>query len=559
MKLRDYQEWAVDAIWQYFAQGGKGDPIVGLPTGTGKSLVIGAFIARVVQTYPGQRIMKLTHVKELIQQNLEKLQAFWPQAPVGVYSAGLKRRDTFFPITFAGIASVAKLASTFGHIDLILIDECHLISHNDETLYRAFIRALREINPHLKVIGFTATPYRLGQGLLTEGENALFTDICFDMTGLEAFNWFIAQGYLCKLVPKPMHTQFDLSQVGVHAGEYKQNQLQDAVDKEELTYRACQELVAYGRDRNMGLVFGAGVQHAINICRMLESMGESAVVVHSKMKEKDRDKAIEDWKAGKYKWAVNNGILTTGIDAPMCDIIGMMRPTKSASLWVQMLGRGTRPVYAEGYDLSTQEGRLAAILAGPKQNCLVLDFARNTENLGPINDPRKPKPKGKKGGGEPPFRLCEACGTYNHASARFCEHCGVEFPRELRIKTTASTTALIAEGGVETPKTEIFPVDKVVYNEHRKEGKPPTIQVSYYCGLRMFKEWVALEHEGFPSKKARDWWRARDRSGFVPSTTAQALAMINELPTPTHIRVWLNPKYPEIIAHDFSGCSFNDT
>lgn len=554
MKLRDYQDAAVDSIFQYFAQGGQGNPIVALPTGTGKSVVIGAFIRRAMETYPGTRVMKLTHVKELIEQNLEKLLAIWPTAPAGVYSSGLGRKDIGYPIVFGGVGTVARgTPDLFGRIDLLLIDECHLVSPKESTMYQQVIRGLKEINPHLKVIGFTATHYRLGHGMLTE-EGGMFTDVCFDMTRLEAFNWLLAEGYLARLVPKPTSIQLDISDVHIHGGEYKQNELQAAVDKGEITYAAIQEMLAYGHDRQHWLIFASGIEHAVHVADMLDSLGISATYVHSKMPDAQRDANILGFKQGRYRAMVNNGILTTGFDFPGIDLIGMLRPTQSPSLWVQMLGRGTRPVYAPGFDLGTTEGRLTAISQGGKLNCLVLDFAGNTKRLGPINDPVLPRKKGK-GGGVAPVRLCEACGTYNHASVRFCSECGAEFPREVKIKQHAGTDELISDGA---PKTEVFKVDRVIYNEHRKDGRPPTIQVSYFCGLRMFKEWVCLEHEGYAGKKARDWWRERALDE-PPVTTAEALTSLDVLRTPTHIRVWLKPKYDEVLAYDYTGTSFGES
>lgn len=569
MKFRDYQVASIDAIFEYFARGGTGNPIVALPTGTGKSVVIAGFIQRALMTYPQTRVMKLTHVKELIQQNLEKLLAVWPTAPAGVYSSGLGRKDAGYPIVFGGVATVAKAnPDLFGRVDLLVIDECHLVSPKEMTMYQVIIRVLKEINPFLKVIGFTATPYRLGHGMLTD-QGGLFTDICFDMTGIDAFNWLLAEGYLSPLIPKRTNIELDVSGVGVHGGEFKANELQAAVDKQEVTYAALRECQQYGSDRNHWLLFASGIEHAIHIHEMLESLGVSSTFVHSKMKDTERDNNIARFKAGKVQAMVNNGILTTGFDYPQIDLIAALRPTQSTSLWVQMLGRGTRPVFIEcyqneygvwtPYDLDTKEGRLASIAAGPKQNCLVLDFAGNTRRLGPINNPVLPKRKGKGGGGTAPVKVCEACGCYNHASVRFCEFCGEEFPRHLKINQQAGTDELIvASEGPEIPKTEVFKVDRVTYGEHRKEDRPSTIMVSYFCGLRMFKEWVCLEHDGYPGKKARDWWRDRviGYEEELPETTMDALTRLDTLKTPTHIRVWLKPKYDEVIAYDYSGTGF---
>jgi DNA repair protein RadD len=165
---RWYQEEAIKSIFSYFMEN-DGNPIIALPTGTGKSIVIADFVKKVFSYYQGQRVMMLTHVKELIKQDYQKLIDVWPTAPAGIYSAGLNRRDHLYPITFAGIASVHKKPELFGKQDLAIIDECHLVSARSNTMYLKFIDAMRAINPALKVIGLTATKYRLGQGLLTEG------------------------------------------------------------------------------------------------------------------------------------------------------------------------------------------------------------------------------------------------------------------------------------------------------------------------------------------------------------------------------------------------------
>ena len=194
MKLRDYQIEAKASIFNYFADH-VGNPIVAMPCATGKSVVIGSFIYDAFCYFPGTRVMMLTHVKELIEQNLDKLLKMWPTAPAGVYSAGMKRKESHFPITFGGVQTVAKASpDRFGRVDLLLVDECHLLSNSDTTMYQQIIKGLREINPALKVVGFTATDYRLGWGKLSEG-GGLFTDVCFDITGLEAFNRLVAEGY----------------------------------------------------------------------------------------------------------------------------------------------------------------------------------------------------------------------------------------------------------------------------------------------------------------------------------------------------------------------------
>lgn len=541
---RWYQQECVHSIFNYFQQGNVGNPCCALPTGTGKSIIIANFIREVFGRWPTQRVMMLTHVKELIQQNAEKLMAVWPTAPLGIYSAGLNSRDMILPIVFGGVQSVSKAIKKsvekndgipphmkhFGFRDLVVIDECHLLGPNESTMYQYIIAELLKINPYLKVIGLTATPYRLKQGMITD-EGGIFTDVCYDLTEMNSFNRLIDEGFLAPLIPKRPHVEVDVSDVGMARGDFNSKQLQAAVDKEEITYNAVKEICEQGYDRKSWLIFASGVENSEHIAAMLQSFGVSAAACHSKMKAHENDDVIRGFKSGELRAVVNNNKLTTGFDHPGIDLIGMLRPTLSPGLWVQMLGRGTRP--CEG-----------------KENCLVLDFAGNTRRLGPINDPVKPRKAGKGGGGDAPVRICEQCGMYNHASARVCENCGNEFPRQTKIFASAGEDALIRS---DNPQVEYFKVQKVIYNLHEKKNKegkltaPPSIKVSYFCGLRMFNEWVCLEHTGYAAKQARDWWRQRHQED-PPATTHRALEKVSELAVPTQIRVWVNRKHPEILG-----------
>lgn len=544
-----YQYEASDSIFNYFASGKTGNPLVAMPTGTGKSIVIALFLETVFRQYPRQKILCLTHVKELIVQNYNKLMALWPNAPAGVNSAGLRQRDTMHPIIFAAIASVAKYAAQFGHVDLVMIDEAHLVSPTEDTMYRALLKDLKAINPYLKVIGFTASPWRMGLGKLTEG--GLFTDFCFDITHMDAFNRLIHEGYLCPLIPKKTQTILDVDGVHMRGGEFIAGELQRAVDRDELTERACREAIETAGDRHHWLTFCAGVEHAQHTADILNSLGVSAIAIHSKMGDTERDQGIAAWKAGHFQCAVNNNVLTTGIDFPAIDLILMLRPTASTPLWVQMLGRGTRPVYAPGFDISDFTQRMEAIELGGKRNCLVLDYAGNTRRLGPINDPVIPRKRGEKTG-DAPIKLCDRCGMYNHASVRVCESCGYEFPFITKLKQNASTDELIKG---ELPQVEVYKVDHITYSRHDKVNSYPSIRVSYYCGLRCFKEFVCLEHEHYIGRKARAWWQERSDIE-VPDSVDDAITVIDQVKTPTHLRVWINKKYPEILAHCFDGTGF---
>lgn len=552
---RWYQDEAEYSIFNYFASGKKGNPVVAMPTGTGKSVVIANFIKRAMTTYPGQRIMMLTHVKELIEQNAEKLRSVWPTAPLGIYSAGLRQRNTDLPITFGGIQSVAKAikkqvenSSCLWRPDLILVDECHLVSPNEDSTYQYVYNELMKINPYLKFIGFSATPFRLKQGMITDG--GLFTDICYDITGYEAFNRLIAEGYIAPLIPKRTKSEIDASKVSIQAGEYNQKQAEEAADK--ITYAAVKEMVEIGlaENRQSWLVFAQGIKHAENVAAMMQSMGIPALAVHSALSDAENAERIALFKAGKIAALVNNGKLTTGFDHPPIDLIGMIRLTNSPSLWVQMLGRGTRPYNC--HDMKQSE-LLRRAFPFVKENCLVLDFAGNTRRLGPINDPKTPRKPGG-GGGDAPVWICEACDTYNHASARYCAGCGAEHVFENKLYTTAQTEELLRD---DAPIVEYFNVSKVIYNLHEKKNAqginitPPSIKVSYFVngGLQMFNKWVCLEHPGIIGRQAREWWK-QHHAGEPPLTTHEALKQVSQLREPRRIRVWVNKKYPEVLGYE---------
>lgn len=550
MRLRPYQQEAQDAIFNYFMShpDPKDNPVVAMPTGTGKSPVIASFVHQILSWWPGQRILMLVHVKELVEQNAKTMRRIWPAAPLGVFSAGLGLRISHMPITFAGVKSVAANMNLFGRQDIIIVDEAHLIPEDEESEYNKVIAYFRALNPNVRVVGLSATPYRMGMGMITDGK--LFTDVCYDITGLNAFNKLLDEGYLAPLIPILTKTQLSVEGVGKRGGDFVGAQLEKAVNREHLTRAALTEAVWSAADRKHWLIFAAGVQHVQDVHEMLtKEFGISAVMVHGKLSPAERDEALRQFKDGEVQACINNNILTTGFDMPALDCIIMLRPTTSVGLHVQILGRGTRPFYMPGYDLDTVTGRLAAIAASPKRNCLVLDFAGNVSRLGPINDPRIPK-RGVKGLGDIPVKVCDACGCQCHISARVCDGCGEPFIIQEKITETASTAEIIAK--VEPPRVEEFLVQRVTYQKMARAGKVPHLRASYYCGVQRFTEAVCLEH--YHSQiihKARKWWEERSPLP-VPASIDEAVEKQGSLRPPISIKVWVNTPNPRIMSHIFA-------
>ncbi len=525
LTLRPYQQAAITSIYGYF-QSHKGNPLVVIPTAGGKSLVMAAFIEGVLKAWSDQRILIVTHVRELIAQNHAEMIGLWPEAPAGIYSAGLGKREAQARILFAGIQSIHRRAQEVGHTDLVLIDEAHLIPGDTSTMYRRFLDGLARINPALKVIGLTATPFRLDSGMLHEGKNALFTDIAYEAPVRD----LIDAGYLSPLVSKQPATRLDVSKVGTRAGDFIQRDLAAAVDQEAITRAAVTEIIAHGRDRKSWLTFCSGVDHARHVAEEFARQGITCRTIFGDTPKEERDAIIAAFKRGEIRALASMGVLTTGFSAPAVDLIALLRPTKSAGLYVQMVGRGTR-------------------LAPGKENCLVLDFAGNVRRHGPI-DLVRPRRPGEAGGGEAPTKVCPECDSIIALSATECPDCGHVFPaREVKIAPTAATLPVLS------PKAQWLPVHGVSYSRHDKLGGLPSLKVTYNCGLRSYSEWVCIEHQGYARQKAADWWRKRAPGCPVPLTVAQAIAEAKRLVRPSEISVRPSGRYVEVSGYRFDPCA----
>lgn len=542
MGLRWYQQEAVQSVHDYYAAGNKGNCVIALPTGTGKSHVIGSLQGEAIRRWPNQRFLNATHSKVLVEQNAEKFHEAYPEIPYGINSSGLNRREIAQQVIFGGIMSMKGNPEAFGHRDLLVVDECHLISTDKETVYRKTIDRLIEVNPKLKVVGLTATAYRMGQGMITDG--GIFDDIVYDLTDIEGFAKLLSQGYLAPLYTRPTDTELDISGVGVSKGEFKKGALQSAVNSSPVTIKAIQEMCQKGWDRKAWLIFASGVEHAEDIARILNNFGVPTAAVHSKLSTEENNRRVAAFKRGELRCITNNEVLTTGFDFPPIDYIGMFRPTMSPGLWVQMLGRGTRP-WAGGYI------KVNGIMIpwGPKTDCIVLDFAGNAKRLGPINDPCIPKRK-VPGDGDMPIKVCPSCTTQNHLSATHCICCGHEFERMEKLSPTAFDGEIMRD---DKPVVEYFDVTSVIYRKQFKKGsndKVAMLAVDYYCGVRRFSDLILVEHKGLAGHQARDWWRTVHNSP-PPETVDEALQYQSQLRSPKRVRVWVNRQWPKVLSCEY--------
>lgn len=473
--LREYQQRAIDELYEWFKRNDKGNPCLVLPTGSGKSHIVAALCKDALQSWPETQILMLTHVKELISQNAEKMRQHWPGAPMGIYSASLNKKQLGEPITFAGIQSIRTKSAQLGHIDLIIIDECHLVGHKDEGGYRTLLAELLAINPKIRVIGLTATPFRLNHGYITD-KPAIF-DALIEPVSIEEL---IYKGYLATLKSKLTSIKLDISGVHKRGGEYIDSELQAAVDTDDKNNQVVEDVISWAGNRKSWLFFCAGVQHAHHIKDVLLSHGITADCVTGETPKKERDRIINDFKDGKIQALTNANILTTGFDFPDIDLIAMLRPTMSPGLYVQMAGRGLRP-------------------KSHTDHCLILDFAGVVEAHGPITNVKPPNKK-EKGDGEAPVKVCDECQELVHISVMVCPSCGFEFPAKEAPDLSLRNDDIM---GIECKEMAVTAWN---WRKHtsRTSGKE-MLAVTYYGALsdEPVTEYLCVLHEGYAGDRAR--------------------------------------------------------
>jgi len=498
MVLRPYQQESVEAVYRYLREHDD-NPCVVIPTGGGKTPVIATICKDAVGLWSG-RVLIVAHVKELLEQAADKLQTVCPEILFGIYSAGLGSRDTLAPVIIAGVQSAYRRAYELGHFDLVIIDEAHMIPPDGDGKYRTLIADLKKINRNVRIIGLTATPFRMTTGSICAPENIL-NAVCYEVGVRE----LIIQGFLSPLKSKAGRQKVDTSGLHIRGGEFIASEVEALMDEDRLVEAACKEISDQTRERRAVLVFTSGVKHGKHVAQTLESMGHRVATVFGDTLDFERGQSLQDFKSGKLKYLVNVNVLTTGFDAPNIDCVAMLRPTMSPGLYYQMVGRGFR-------------------LYPGKKDCLILDFGGNVLRHGPVDAIRIQEQPDR--GGEAPAKECPQCHSIVAAGYSICPECGFEFPREpKRHDATASETAVLS--GQVAEKT--YPVQEIRFSVHAKRNAPPdaprSMRVEYRIGFNSWQsEWICVEHTGFARQKAEQWWKRRSHAP-VPDTADDAVAL----------------------------------
>lgn len=395
---RDYQIELVGAAWAEICQAPTALAV--LPTGGGKTVCIAELMRKSMAVKHNIRIMMLMGRVDLVKQNEQALARVLDRRQIGVYCGSLKRRELSRPITVASIQSIGDIQMPF--VDLLVVDEVHNLDEDqDDGRYLKFIEKAQAKNPNLKIVGFTATPFR-SKGLIY-GEKMLFKKIAYRKSIKE----MIAMGYLCEPKLKGSAHAFDVSRLRLRAGDYRQEDVNELVSNKDIVHEQVAD--ALGRmDGRVSCVWAcANIEHCNLVANELMQLGERVTTVHSKLNSDARAQNLGAFIGGAIRHMSFVSILSEGFDHPPIDCVVLMRPTRSPVLYVQTCGRGLRPYPG-------------------KEDCLVLDYGQVVKTLGPLDEPNVKNKKSESG--EAPVKECPDCFTFVFAGVRSCPECGFAFP-----------------------------------------------------------------------------------------------------------------------------------
>lgn len=519
--LRDYQQRALDLIIEDLFN--DYDFAICMHGGSGKSIVIAALVKYIVENWDG-RVLMMVDSRKLVIQNFDALKALWPNAPVGRYVSSLYLRQLNDQITYAMMQSIRPNADKLGHYDIVIVDEAHAINNDNIGGYRNIINHVKKINPLAKVVGFSATLHRLGQGTLIEGDDALFSKIIESHEFGATIKDLLDQGYLSPLTSPKTRIPLDTDGLTIARGDYQLGQMQTKWNTPEINHKLAKHMVENRSDRNHWLIFCSGVQHCKDFAETLNNMGVTAT--HLTQEDKD-DKKIEAFERGEYRALCNFGKLTKGYDFRPLDYIALIRKTASPALYEQIIVRGMR-------------------IHESKTNCMVDDFCGNVETHGPVIDIRPPRRKGDKKE-DAPVKPCPECDELLPISIMKCYTCGYEFPP--------------AEAKVELTEADIMGINKNLihisvdwwdWSVHtsRTSGKE-MIKCSYYpddLSGPVIREYLCITHEGFAGQKAlAELSKIANSTGAMDVYKAddlqQVCDILNQADAPTKVEYEKNGKF----------------
>lgn len=365
---RWYQQEALDEIIGALLAAQNTNPLAAIVTGGGKALLNAMLIEAILQRWPAARILCLAPSMELVKQNVEEAVGYLPPplvSRIGIYCAGLNMKQRTEQITIGSPQSVAKQVKRFGKIDFVLVDEAHTFDMGTQTAQR-IVNGLREVNPAVRFVGFTATAFRMqGLKVVPLTQCGLFDCRVYDLTSGRNYNRLVREGYISPIVaPSIRFPQVNTEGVKTKGGDFDETEL--ARRAMEITRECVLVALENAPDRKHFMWFAVNIEHAHMIHDALIEAGESAVIIHGQLDKSERVDGIEEFLKRQHRHVVSVAMLTTGFNAKFVDCLVVLRPTRSLVLWRQIIGRGLR----------TYPG---------KENTLVLDAGGNFDRHGAVN------------------------------------------------------------------------------------------------------------------------------------------------------------------------------
>jgi DNA repair protein RadD len=327
MNLRPYQLAALAALENHWGAGG-GAALIDMATATGKSLVIAEAVRRRHAANPKLRSLVAVHVRELVEQDVDALLAAWPEAPYGICCEGLGRRDHNAPVIVGTIQSLARDADRLGRRDLVWVDEVQLVPRSGDGQYLTLFDVLRSRARDLRLVGASATPYRLDSGYLHKGDGALFEKIVFSYQIREG----IEDGYLAPLRSKATSTRIDVRGVHIRGGEFIPSELERAANVADVVEGAVAEIIAWGKGRRAWICFCTGVAHALAVRDEIRSHGVNCETVTAETPGDERRAIFDAFRSGAIRCLTGVNIFSVGFNIPQVDLIALLRPTCSPGL-----------------------------------------------------------------------------------------------------------------------------------------------------------------------------------------------------------------------------------
>ncbi len=404
MQLRPYQQEAHDAVISHIKNSTESCVVVAA-TGAGKSLII-AQIAKTIRTMRSDKsILVLCPNKEILEQNRAKY--LTTGEPASIFSASVGSKCLRHPVVFATPQSVSNSVKNFGNrFAMIIIDEAHGITPSVKTIIGHF----KSVNERVRVVGLTATPYRMKTGLIysiDDNNKSVFEDktispFFFKKVYQIDARHLIENGYLTPPTIGFLGAEkYDTSKLSLNKiGKFDSAEIDECfVGLGRKTASIVADVVNQSCNRNGVIFFASTVKHAEEILSSLPT--SLSAMVTGETSKLDRNNILARFKAQKIKYIVNVSVLTVGFDAPHIDVVAVLRPTESLGLFQQIIGRGLR-------------------LFEGKTDCLLLDYAENIDRHCPDGDLFDPKisvrPKGERG--EVGTFLCPLCKMDNEFSLR---------------------------------------------------------------------------------------------------------------------------------------------